>query len=271
MPEPTGDGTGVHFAAERLDSWKEVAAYLRRGARTVQRWEREQGLPVHRLQHEKLGSVYAYKSELDEWWDTRRGELETQPSAPKQGAASIAVLPFCDMSRDKDQDYFCEGIAEEITSALSGLEGLQIASRSATFRYRGGQVEAAEAGRTLHVRTLLEGSVRKAGDRLRITVRMTDTGSGYQVWSETYDAGMSDIFAVQGEVAACVRGAVKLRLGPKETARLRKMPASNMIAICRGGDAPFPGERLRARRPQGHRAAAGPAGPGGGIPARRRV
>ena len=120
MPEPTGDGTGVHFAAERLDSWKEVAAYLRRGARTVQRWEREQGLPVHRLQHEKLGSVYAYKSELDEWWDTRRGELETQPSAQKQGAASIAVLPFCDMSRDKDQDYFCEGIAEEITSALRG-------------------------------------------------------------------------------------------------------------------------------------------------------
>src|SRR3954470_13862731 len=100
----------------RLDSWKEIAAYLRRGSRTVQRWEREEGLPVHRLQHGKLGSVYAYPAELDAWFSSRGASLETDPPpAPASpGAPSIAVLPFADLSPQTDQAYFCDGIAEEI-------------------------------------------------------------------------------------------------------------------------------------------------------------
>jgi len=95
-------------AGERFDSWKEIAAYLKRGARTVQRWEREEGLPVHRLVHGKLGSVYAYRAELDRWWAQRSASL-----APQEPAAgpSVAVLPFADMSRERDQAYFCEGMA----------------------------------------------------------------------------------------------------------------------------------------------------------------
>jgi hypothetical protein len=104
FPEPEAGSAG------RLDSWKEIAAYLKRGVRTVQRWEREESLPVHRLQHEKAGTVYAYKHELDAWW-TARAEREPEPPQPEPRAsdASVAVLPFIDMSREKDQDYFCEG------------------------------------------------------------------------------------------------------------------------------------------------------------------
>src|SRR5580693_4494568 len=106
--EPGPEGT-------RLDSWKEIAGYLRRGARTVQRWEREAGLPVHRLQHDKLGSVYAYKAELDAWFERRGPELAAAESAPVVDAIpSVAVLPFTDMSQEGDQGYFCDGLAEEI-------------------------------------------------------------------------------------------------------------------------------------------------------------
>lgn len=86
------------LSGRRVDSWKEIASYLKRGARTVQRWEREEGLPVHRLQHEKLGSVYAYTGELDAWWSSRGPVLAAAAPAP----ASLAVLPFADMSPAKD-------------------------------------------------------------------------------------------------------------------------------------------------------------------------
>src|SRR5512144_982199 len=101
-------------AGDRLDSWKEIAAYLKRGTRTVQRWEAEEGLPVRRLQHDKLGSVYADKKELDGRWASRRPAEERESLVGAESGASIAVLPFTDMSQEKDQGYFCEGMAEEI-------------------------------------------------------------------------------------------------------------------------------------------------------------
>jgi hypothetical protein len=124
--------------AQRLDSWKEIAAYLRRGARTVQRWEREEGLPVHRLQHGKLGSVYAYPAELDAWFASRGGALvDDDPTPATDDMPSIAVLPFADLSPQADQVYFCDGIAEEIIHALSRVEGLRTVSRTSSFRFRG--------------------------------------------------------------------------------------------------------------------------------------
>ncbi len=145
----------------RLDSWKEIAAYLRRGARTVQRWESEEGLPVHRLQHEKLGSVYAFQSELDAWWESRRARLENAPPAAVQDAPSVAVLPFADLTREKDQSYFCEGVADEILAALARISGLKVASRGASFRFRSGVDDPRETARRLRVCRLLEGSVRR--------------------------------------------------------------------------------------------------------------
>ncbi len=115
-----GGGSGEDPRQERFDSWKEIAAYLKRGVRTVQRWEREEGLPVRRLQHDKLGSVYGFKQELDAWFASRGGEPEPAGEEPSPTQA-IAVLPFADLSREKDQEYFCDGMAEEIIGRLSQL------------------------------------------------------------------------------------------------------------------------------------------------------
>ncbi len=217
-------------AAERLDSWKEIAAYLGRGTRTVQRWERELGLPVHRLHHEKLGSIYAYRQELDRWWNSRRVSSAGEPPAEPGKQPSIAVLAFRDMSREKDQDYFCEGIAEEIIGALSHIEGLRVASRTAAFRFKADDVNVRDAARQLGVRSLLEGSVRKSGERLRIGVKLVDAESGYQMWSATYDREMRDIFAIQAEIANQVVKELRVRVSAREEAALAKTPTSNAQA-----------------------------------------
>ena len=186
---------------DRLDSWKEIAAYLKRGARTVQRWEREEGLPVHRLVHDKLGSIYAYQQELDAWWRSREAELANEPPLPPETAPSVAVLPFADMSQERDQAYFCEGMAEEILDALNRVQGLRVSSRTASFHFRPPDADTREIGRRLRVGTLLEGSVRKSGDQLRIVLQLTDAESGFHLWSGRYDRRMSDIFAIQQEIA----------------------------------------------------------------------
>jgi adenylate cyclase len=216
-------------AGERLVSWKEIAAYLNRGARTVQRWEREEGLPIHRLRHDKLGSVYAYKSELDAWWNSRRADLESKDMEQEPGP-SIAVLPFADMSREKDQGYFCEGIAEEILNALSKVSRLRIASRISAFQFQAGAANSREIGRSLHVAYLLEGSVRKSEGRLRVAVQLTDAENGYQVWSERYDRGISDVFVIQEEIANQVVHALRVKLTPGERAALEEAPAADADA-----------------------------------------
>ncbi len=148
-------------AGERLDSWKEIAAYLKRGARTVQRWERDEGLPVHRLPHGTLGSVYAYRVGARQL--VGGAQRARRPRRSLSPEPSVAVLPFADMSQERDQAYFCEGVAEEITNALSRVEGLRVASRTSAFHFRPGAGDGREISRRLHVRTLLEGSVRKVG------------------------------------------------------------------------------------------------------------
>ncbi len=215
---------------ERLDSWKEIAGYLRRGTRTVQRWERDEDLPVHRLQHDKLGSVYAFRSELDAWWSSRGSDLRDDLPVRADRGASIAVLPFADLSREKDQEYFCEGVAEEIINALARLEDLRVASRTSAFRFKQGSADAHEIGRKLKVGTLLEGSVRREGEHCRISVQLTDAESGYQLWSAMYDREMTDIFSVQEEIAGSVVQALRIRLSPTEKASLGRTPTGNIQA-----------------------------------------
>ena len=217
MTAPVAGSEGRAPDDERLDSWKEIAAHLRRGARTVQRWEREEGLPVHRLQHDRLGSVYAYRSELDRWWEARSAREAPAPGATE---ASVAVLPFADMSRDRDQGYLCEGVAEEITSALSRVDGLHVAARTSAFHFRPGAADSREIARRLRVRTILEGSVRQAGDRLRVTVQLADARTGYHLWASTYDRETRDVFAVQDEIARSVVAALRLTLSPPQAAFL---------------------------------------------------
>ena len=124
-------------------------------------------------------------------------------------SASIAVLPFTDMSAAKDQDWFCDGVAEEILNALSQVKDLRVAARASAFSFRGKADDLKAIGEKLQVATVLDGSVRRSGDQLRITVRLSDVTNGYQLWSERYDRSLSGIFDVQEEIAK----AVAARLG----------------------------------------------------------
>ncbi len=141
--------------------------------------------------------------------------LTTPVPAPD---ASVAILPFVDLSEAKDQEYFCDGLAEEILNALACCPGLRVASRTSSFRFRGGGTDAREIGRALSVAAIMEGSVRKAGDRVRVTAQLIDAGNGYHLWSENFDRRLEDIFAIQEEIARSVARALRVSL--KGTAEL---------------------------------------------------
>ena len=130
----------------------------------------------------------------------------TAPIAPAavEERPSIAVLPFANMSPDKDQDYFCEGLAEELIDAVARLEGLRVVARTSAFQFRGKSHDLAEVGRKLKVKTVLEGSVRKAGNRLRINAQLINAEDGYHLWTQRYDRELDDIFAVQEDIARAV-------------------------------------------------------------------
>ncbi|MFQ6008752.1 MAG: protein kinase, partial [Candidatus Zixiibacteriota bacterium] len=115
----------------------------------------------------------------------------------KEGVPAIAVLPFANMSADPQQEYFCDGMAEEIINALVNVEGLRVAARTSAFAFKGKQEDIREIGRKLSVDKVLEGSVRKAGNRLRVTAQLIDVADGYHLWSERYDRELQDIFAIQ--------------------------------------------------------------------------
>jgi TolB-like protein/Tfp pilus assembly protein PilF len=147
-----------------------------------------------------------------------RADFAAKPVA----AVAIAVLPFSDLSPAKDQDYLCEGMAEEIMNALVRIDGIRVASRTSAFRARQEGSDLPSIARALSVNHVLEGSVRTSGSRLRVTAQLTDAGSGYQLWSERFDRDAADVFAVQDEIAAGVVEAVQNRLAPgQRTVRAR--------------------------------------------------
>jgi serine/threonine-protein kinase len=128
---------------------------------------------------------------------------------------SIAVLPFVNLSPDKENEYFSDGMADELTTALMRVPGLRVASRSSAFAFKGKDVGAHTIGLRLNVRTLVEGSVRKVGTRIRLTAQLVDAAGGYQRWSETYDRTLEDVFAVQNELARSIAGTLANKLvGP---------------------------------------------------------
>jgi serine/threonine protein kinase/tetratricopeptide (TPR) repeat protein len=142
----------------------------------------------------------------------RSGRLRNTASAsqPVNAASggrmpsSIVVLPFVDMSPQRDQEYFCQGISEEIINTLTTVPGLRVISRTSAFAFQGKDLEVTEIGRRLRVGTALEGSVRKAGDRVRVTAQLVDAENGYQLWSKRFDRDISDVFAIQDEIAATI-------------------------------------------------------------------
>jgi adenylate cyclase len=138
------------------------------------------------------------------------------------GANSIAVLPFADMSERHDQEYLADGIAEELLDLLTKTSGLRVMARTSSFSFKGKSATIPEIGRALRVANVLEGSVRRAGDRLRVTTQLIRTDNGEHVWSETYDRDLKDVFAVQDEISAAVVAALKLKLVPATTIQARR-------------------------------------------------
>lgn len=280
-------GPSESLAEKRLDSWKEIAAYMNREVRTVQRWEEFEGLPVHRLQHDKLASVYAYKSELDAWRlqrqpppdkeseegrEAEQGEakplapqpetpeprepVEIEPLArripramsspiaialaaafvivvgyflrpPSQNPApthkiKLVVVPFKNLSGDPEQEYFSDGLTEEMITQLGRLhpERLGVIARTTAMQYKGTQKGADEIGSELGVDYVLEGSVRRDANRVRISAQLIQASDQTHVWAETYERDLRDIFALQREVAEAIAGQIRLTLTPEDEARL---------------------------------------------------
>src|SRR5882724_9553493 len=148
----------------------------------------------------------------------------------KKGIRSLGVLPFADLSAERDQEYFGDGIAEEILNALAKVAALHVAARTSCFAFRGTSIDAREIGRRLGVDALLEGSIRKAGNRVRISVQLIDARNGYQLWSEQFDREIEDIFAIQDEIARSVIDALGLSLTQQEERRFLKASTKNVEA-----------------------------------------
>ena len=147
-----------------------------------------------------------------------------------KGMPRVAILPFADMSPEKNQDYFCEGTAEEIIDALCAVTGLHVASRSASFQLKNRAVDAREVGRLLNVHAFLEGSVRKSDDRLRITAQLIDVGHGGHLWSQSFDRKVEDIFSVQEDIARHVVAAMCVNLLDADSSRLKRRGTRNAAA-----------------------------------------
>ncbi len=143
---------------------------------------------------------------------------------------SIAVLPFANMSADPDNEYFCDGMTEEIINALTHLPGLEVAARTSSFAFKGQNIDVAEIGGKLRVSTVLEGSVRQAGNRLRITAQLINASDGYHIWSERYDREMTDVFAIQDEIAEAIVATLKVKLVGGEEAPLVKRGTDDLEA-----------------------------------------
>ncbi len=260
-------GSRQSSAEGRLDSWKEIASYLRREVRTVQRWEKSANLPVHRLQIEKQSVVYAYKSELDAWYTERRPHLESdseqkdtptlierlrQPWIAAAVAAAalilvvsggayfvrkstwfqarsvpakikLAVLPFKNLSADPEQEYFSDGMTEEMITELGRMqpERLGVIARTSAMLYKNTQKDLSQICRELGVQYVLEGSVFRAENRARITAQLVQCSDQTHVWAESVERDLVNIVSLQADVAQAVATNIKLVLTPEQHTRIR--------------------------------------------------
>jgi len=240
---------------DRLDSWKEIAAYLKRDVTTVQRWEKREGMPVHRHLHDRMGSVYAYTGELDAWRNKRdagagAGEAEANGASEKArgfwpvltlvilglavagGLAwfwrhrsaepnvssrirSIAVLPLQNLSGNPEQDYLADGMTEALIGQLATIQGLRVISRTSSMQLKGTRNSVPEIAKKLNVQAVVEGSVIRSGDRIRITAQLIQGDSDVHVWSGTFDRELRDVLALQSDVAQGIARKIEIAVGAK--------------------------------------------------------
>jgi TolB-like protein/Tfp pilus assembly protein PilF len=245
---------------ERLDSWKEIAAYLKREIRTLHRWEAQEGLPIHRHLHKERGSVYAYRSELDSWWNNRRAVLERPapaaeakgqpgrlrlisvvvglaillavavylvgprfwPQHGRTGKVMLAVLPFENLSGQTDEEYFSDGLTDELITQLGGMEPvhLGVIARTSTMQYKHASKSASQVGHELGVDYILEGTVRREGKLVRVAIKLVQVTDQTQLWTESYERNLGNMMAFHGEVARDVARRIQVQLTPQKQAIL---------------------------------------------------
>jgi TolB-like protein/tetratricopeptide (TPR) repeat protein len=229
----------------RLESWKEIAVYLGRDVTTVRRWEKREGLPVYRLLHIRLGSIYAYTAELDAWRKERapaaateaaeerpvseavrsgahtrtaavllsmalaltagliwlvRGRTTIQPASANGGIRSLAVLPLQNFSGNPEQDYLSDGMTEALIARLSAIHALRVISRTSAMQFKGTRKSVPAIGKELNVDAVIEGSVLRSGDKIRVTVQLIRADTDEHLWSGTYDRELRDVLALQNDV-----------------------------------------------------------------------
>jgi TolB-like protein/Flp pilus assembly protein TadD len=253
----------------KLDSWKEIAAYLNRDITTVQRWEKRDGMPVHRQMHDKRGSVYALISELDAWRQARSlrlGQQEeiaaaeapseitgTRRSAPhmprwfvlgpavavlvllavgyviarnRSTAAhpprikSLVVLPFQNLSGDPSQDYFADGITEQVIGRLSSIPGLRVISRTSSMHFKNTHLSVPEIARILAVDAIVEGSVVRDGRRVRLHTQLIRAATDDHIWAGEYEREYGSILEIQEKFTRSIVEQIGVKVRPDEQARL---------------------------------------------------
>jgi TolB-like protein/tetratricopeptide (TPR) repeat protein len=284
MDEPApGTPRSASPPEDRLDSWKEIAAYLNRDVTTVQRWEKREGMPVHRHQHDRIGSVYASRAELAAWVSSRNlragqengngvgspdpgapiGEigdaLEATPVKPASLAAKpasgarkswrwqvltgiaivlvgvsgwflwtrgrnspppakqklmLAVLPFQNLTGDAGQDYFSDGLTEEMVTQVGNLDPqhLGVIARTSVMYYKNRPQPLQEVGRDLGVQYVLEGSVRREAEQARISVRLVRVADGATLWTDSFDRHVGAVLSLQSEIAQRVGSALQVQV-----------------------------------------------------------
>jgi TolB-like protein/Flp pilus assembly protein TadD len=196
---------------DRLDSWKAIAVYLGRDVRTVQRWAKAKRLPVHRFPGGDRPRVYALKAEVDAW-------LRAAEPAPVARDVSVAVLPFLNLSGDAESGVFADGIADDLINELVRIPGLRVIARTSSFAAAERGRDVREIGKRLRCTWLVEASVRRDRDRVRVSAQLVNTTDGGHAWSERYDRELRDIFAIQDEVARSIALVLRFTLTPQRAA-----------------------------------------------------
>ena len=258
--------TSADAQGRRLESWKEIAGYLGRDVTTVRRWEKREGLPVHRLQHNKLGSIYAYTKELDTWRNERVPAAAIDAPEASQlleiaatgsnhrpkgthwprrwlaicaiavltlvaviyvttrsraGSApfrikSLVVLPLENLTGDPSEDYFVDGITDDLIAELAQVRGLKVISRTSAMHYRGTRKTLPEIARELNVDAAVEGTVARSGDQVKIAAQLIRASTDTHLWAGSYARVQSDILRLQGEVAREITRQISGQLVPVE-------------------------------------------------------
>ena len=201
-------------------------------------------LPVLRLKNETMASERLL--ELAQRAQQGRADAHAGSESGRR-IPSIAVLPFLNIGADAENDYLCEGLAEELINALTRIKSFFVVARASAFVFRGTDVDAREIGRRLNVDTILEGSIQRAGDRLRVTAQLIDAGNGFHFWSERFDKQMTDVFAIQDEITLAIVKQLKIELLAKERLAVFAAKRENLEAYNRY----LKGRFYWAQRPQG--------------------